>query len=454
MTEADFITGVGFRPEREAARRAVGEVVGRRCAIRGRGFGVQGELLAQAAGIRELPGRLAGEVSEGVATYGGAEAVGHGRTPVGAGPGAEALHGVLPIGRTSGQRLLVVARVLIAHAEPEGQVAPRLPFGEGGELVAVEIELLIIEIRPVEGVGAIDIARRGRTGVRPEGHGAERIGGVADPGREHPAAILLPIVRIAARGMAVRRLPRQAGIPAVDRADHVEDEVRRQAPVGLEQPGRRIARAIRPPTVVMRSGQREGRALRRGDAGRGVIGQIAQAERGPTEGTSLKAEGATGLVSQRIRQAQVDDSAEGVGAVEGRRRAAHDLDRRKAEKAVAPDLVRIGEPLRQATTVEQHGRLRGIGAADQQRADRTFARLFGGVDPGSVAEQAGEGRLSGFRRLRDIQAADRRRGLGKGRGLPSFDHDRLGQAGRRLGQEERKKSDHAWTIPRGLLRST
>ena len=222
----------------------------------------------------------------------------------------------------------------------------------------------------------------------------------------------------------------------------------------LEIGAQGVAIAVGAPAVVMRS-----RDADRGAAGRrlradGVVRQEREAKRAATVRASFGDERRAGLGGERRLLTQVDDPAERVGAIEGRRRTAQDLDRREAEDAVATDLIGIREALRQAAAIEEYRRLGGVRATEEERAHRAFARLLGGVDARGAAEEARQGRLAGFRRGGDIKPTDRRRGLGQRGGLPSFDHDRLGQPGGRLGQEEREEREHPRTIRRGFDRST
>ena len=434
MTQADLGAGIALGTERQPEMRAVGEVVGGGRAIGRADPGMREQLLGQTARIAELTGGLAGEIREVVLAHRGAEPVGGGDLPVGPGPDAEALVRVRPGQAARGDIELFERRPLVGESESQRQVRADLAVDEGRELVASQ--------QIAVGVRSGD-ARDRAAGAGPEDGG---LGGriqVAQAGRQQPAAVALPVRQAAG---AADILAGQAGLAVVGRTDEVEDQVGRKFPLVPEVGAQGVAPAVRTPAIVLRGREADRGTVRRRPRAGGVVRQKRQTEGTTTVGTAFGDERRAGLGRERRLLAEVDDAAKGVGAVERGRRPAEDLDGREPEDAVAADLVGIGKSLGEPTAVKQHGGLGRIRATQEERAHRTFAGLLGGVDPRSAAEQAGQGRLPGFRRGGDVQAADRRRGVGQRGGLPSFDHDRFGQPGGRLGQEDRKEREHSRTI--------
>ena len=210
----------------------------------------------------------------------------------------------------------------------------------------------------------------------------------------------------------------------------------------LQESADRFAVGVRTEAVVMCRGQRKRRALGGGLAGFGVVREQRVVERAAPEGAAFGDECGAGSGRERGLLTQVDDATERVGAIEGRRGAPQDFDRGQSEDAVTSDFVRVGETLRQTAAIEEHGRLGGVGAAEEERADRAFAGLLRGEDAGSAAEQARQGRLPGVGRGGHVEAADGGRSFGQGLRLSGFDHDGLGQAGRGLGEEKGGEGQH------------
>jgi hypothetical protein len=171
-------------------------------------------------------------------------------------------------------------------------------------------------------------------------------------------------------------------------------------------------------------------------AGFGVVREQCAVERPTSEGAAFGDERRAGAGRERGLLPQVDDATERVGTVEGRGGAAQYFDRGQSEDTVAADFVRVGETLRQTAAIEEHGRLGGVRAAEEERAYRAFAGLLRGEDAGRTAQQARQGRLSGVSCGGHVEAADGGRSFGQGLRLSGFDHDGLRQPGRGLGEEK------------------
>ena len=212
----------------------------------------------------------------------------------------------------------------------------------------------------------------------------------------------------------------------VGAADQVGGEVRRKLPGRLDQGRGGLASAVRAPTVVVRGGDGDGRPARGGLRTLRVVAGEGVAERGAAIRARFSFGRRAGLRGQRVLQAQVDDPAERVRAVERGGGAAEDLDRGEAEEAVAAEFVGAGEPRGQATSIQQHGGMGRVGAADEEGGLRSFAALFGGDDARRGGEERGQRAVTGLVGRGDVELGDGRGGLGGRGGLTGFDHHGVG----------------------------
>ena len=223
------------------------------------------------------------------------------------------------------QRQLVEVRTFVGRADADGQVRAQFPVREGREFVAIEQEALMVG-EGTEEVGAIDQARDGGAAARPEGDGRDLVVLVAQAGREHPAGVLLPIVRVA-RGRDGGGLTGEASLRQVRRADQFQHQVRGESPSGFDQRVGGVAGAVDAPAVIVGAGERDGRARTSGALALGVVGQPSEARGGPAVRAAFDLPGASRGIRQRVREPEVDHAAERVGTVERGRRTAQDLDR-------------------------------------------------------------------------------------------------------------------------------
>ena len=81
----------------------------------------------------------------------------------------------------------------------------------------------------------------------------------------------------------------------VGRADEVEDQMRRQAPLVLEIRAQRIAIAVRAPAVVVRGRETDCGAIRRRLRARGVVREEGETQGAASVGTPFGNERRAGL---------------------------------------------------------------------------------------------------------------------------------------------------------------